>query len=109
MRKPFYHLEMGDYDVRPVRLLLFVAICVLSLFVVTKAHAQTNDNHLMVGVGALYEKGLDATIAYEHGTKYHNACLMRPLRMNMGPSTIMPGSISQRVMYSMMMILMRVM
>ena len=73
MRKPFYHLEMGDYDVRPVRLLLFVAICVLSLFVVTKAHAQTNDNHLMVGVGALYEKGLDATIAYEHGSKYHNA------------------------------------
>ena len=27
----------------------------------------------MFGVGALYEKGLDATIAYEHGSKYHNA------------------------------------
>ena len=73
MRRPFYHLEMGDYEFRPVRLLLFVAICVLSQFVVTKAHAQTNDNHLMVGVGALYERGLDATIAYEHGIKYHNA------------------------------------
>ena len=72
MRRPFYHLEMGDYEVRPVRLVLFVAICVLSLFVVTKVSAQTNDNHLMMGVGALYERGLDATIAYEHGIKYHN-------------------------------------
>ena len=38
-----------------------------------KAQDSSNDNHLMLSVGALYERGLDATIAYEHKTKYHNA------------------------------------
>lgn len=38
-----------------------------------RAAAQMNDNHLMLSVGALYERGLDATLSYEHGTKYHNA------------------------------------
>ena len=38
-----------------------------------KAQDSSNDNHLMMSVGALYERGLDATIAYEHKTKYHNA------------------------------------
>lgn len=37
------------------------------------AVAQVNDNHIMLSAGALYERGLDATISYEHGTKYHNA------------------------------------
>lgn len=34
--------------------------------------AQTNSD-ISVGVGALYERGLDMTISYEHETKYHNA------------------------------------
>lgn len=45
----------------------FMAFCSLQLC------AQTNNNHLMVDVGALYENGLEASFAYEHGTKYHNA------------------------------------
>ena len=49
-----------------------VLICLLFLMSV-KAHAQTNNNHMLVSAGALYEKGFDATIAYEHGSKYHNA------------------------------------
>ena len=35
--------------------------------------AQTNSDRISVGVGALYERGLDMTISYEHETKYHNA------------------------------------
>ena len=51
------------------RMILCLAVASIGL----TANAQTNSNHLMFGVGALYEKGLDATIAYEHGSKYHNA------------------------------------
>ena len=35
--------------------------------------AQSNSDHINFGVGALYEKGLDATLSWEHETKYHNA------------------------------------
>ena len=35
--------------------------------------AQTNSDRISVGVGALYERGLDMTLSYEHETKYHNA------------------------------------
>lgn len=35
--------------------------------------AQTNTDRLSLGVGALYEKGMDATLAWEHETRYHNA------------------------------------
>ena len=73
MKKPFYHLELGDYEVRMSHLLFAVTVTLLSLFAVSKVNAQTNDNHLLLSVGALYERGLDATIAYEHGSKYHNA------------------------------------
>ena len=43
--------------------------CLAVALTALTAKAQTNSNHLMVGVGTLYEKGLDATIAYEHGSK----------------------------------------
>lgn len=43
----------------------------LMLFCVS-SEAQTA-NHLMVGVGALYERGLDATVAFEHETENSNA------------------------------------
>ena len=49
------------------RIMLCLAVAMMGL----TANAQTNSNHLMIGVGALYERGLDATIAYEHGSKYH--------------------------------------
>ena len=35
--------------------------------------AQSNGNRLSVGVGALYEKGFDASLAVEHETQNHNA------------------------------------
>lgn len=53
-----------------LRKLVMILLCV---FTVNSINAQTNDNHLLFGVGALYEKGFDATISYEHSTKYHNA------------------------------------
>ena len=52
------------------RKILFI---VMSIMLVSTLQAQTNDNHLLLSVGALYDRGLDATIAYEHGCKYHNA------------------------------------
>jgi len=35
--------------------------------------AQSNGNRLLVGVGTLYEKGFDATLAVEHEIQNHNA------------------------------------
>lgn len=55
----------ANRHVRVLAVTLFSLLC-LSL------QAQTNDNHLMLSAGALYERGLDATLAWEHGTKYHN-------------------------------------
>lgn len=52
---------------------LTAVITLLLFFCGFKGYAQTNNNHFMVSVGTLYERGLDATFAYEHGTKYHNA------------------------------------
>lgn len=37
------------------------------------AFAQANSDRITFGMGALYERGLDATLAWEHETKYHNA------------------------------------
>ena len=37
------------------------------------AFSQMNGNRLSLGVGALYERGLDATLSWEHETRYHNA------------------------------------
>ena len=39
----------------------------------TTAMAQRNSNHVSLGIGALYERGLDATLSFEHETNYHNA------------------------------------
>lgn len=43
------------------------------MLVCCAAHAQTYADHLGVGVGAFYQRGLDATLSYEHETRYHNA------------------------------------
>jgi len=56
------------------RLFQSTAILALLLFPCSLAsHAQSNSNHLMLGIGALYEHGLDATLSYEHSGRYHNA------------------------------------
>jgi hypothetical protein len=41
--------------------------------VATSAFAGDNDRRLSLGVGLLYENGLDATLSYEKETRYHNA------------------------------------
>ena len=35
--------------------------------------AQSHSDRISFGVGALYERGFDATLSWEHETKYHNA------------------------------------
>lgn len=50
-------------------LALVVAVFALSV----TASAQNSTGRISVGVGLLYENGLDATIAYEWETKHHNA------------------------------------
>ena len=47
--------------------LIMVLSCTISSF------AQSHSDRLSLGVGALYERGLDATIAWEHETRHHNA------------------------------------
>lgn len=35
--------------------------------------ADTYSNHLSIGAGFMYERGMDMTVSYEHETKYHNS------------------------------------
>ena len=51
------------------KLMLLVAI----MLTTATSFAQRNSNRVSVGVGFLYERGLDLTVAYEHETQYHNA------------------------------------
>ena len=50
---------------------MMLAICLASSTAV--ASAQTYSNRIGLGVGALYERGFDATLSVEHETKNHNA------------------------------------
>ena len=50
--------------------ILFLAIIFTSVLSVM---AQDNSGRVQLGVGLLYEKGMDLTLAYEHETRYHNA------------------------------------
>ena len=43
------------------------------LFLAVTGKAQSHGNRLSLGVGALYERGFDVTLAVEHETKNHNA------------------------------------
>lgn len=70
-----YRLPIGgNMDFKPKNFLLGICLFLVLFFVVSKSHAQSsNNNHLMMSVGALYEQGFDATVSYEHETRYHNA------------------------------------
>lgn len=48
-------------------------LLVAMMFMATSGYAQSHCNRIMVGVGALYERGLDATISLEHETNNHHA------------------------------------
>ena len=50
---------------------MMLAVCLTGMMAV--ANAQTYSNRIGLGVGALYEKGFDATLFVEHETKNHNA------------------------------------
>lgn len=52
---------------------IFVALLLLLFSMPFWCRAQSNQNHLQLSVGALYERGFDATLSYEHETSYHNA------------------------------------
>jgi hypothetical protein len=43
------------------------------LLLAVTGKAQSHGNRLSLGVGALYERGFDVTLAMEHETKNHNA------------------------------------
>ena len=72
MSTSYYRLDMGNDRVPR---LMFVGILIILLtFCCVSIHAQvSNRNHLQLSVGALYENGFDATIAFEHESKYHHA------------------------------------
>ena len=53
-----------------MRMLLLVSAM---LMLTVTGNAQNHGNRLSLGVGALYERGLDVTLAVEHETKNHNA------------------------------------
>ena len=53
--------------------LMGVVVFALSSFANGTSAQSSNQNRLMLGCGALYERGFDATVAYEHETKYHHS------------------------------------
>jgi len=64
MQTSGYHLDFGNGH--SPRALLAALLVAVSVFCCMNAHAQSsNQNHVLLDVGALYEKGFDATIAYE--------------------------------------------
>lgn len=52
------------------RLLTVVLACTL---LSSAGYAQSRGHRISVGLGALYEKGFDATLSYEHELRHHNA------------------------------------
>ena len=50
-----------------------IKVITLMLLVAISATAQTYSNKISIGIGALYERGLDATISAEHQTNNHYA------------------------------------
>ena len=51
---------------------LFAIIAILGSISLS-SFAQSHSDRITFGMGLLYERGLDATLAWEHETKYHNA------------------------------------
>ena len=48
-------------------------LALMLMAVATAGYAQNKSNRINFGVGALYERGFDATLSVEHETKNHNA------------------------------------
>lgn len=58
---------------RDIRKTTRIILLLLAFACTLEAHAQRNSDRLMTGMGALYENGLDATLSWDHETRYHNA------------------------------------
>lgn len=55
------------------RNMIALVLLPLLMLCVSRAQAQTNNNHLTLGVGWFLEGAVDAALAVEHSTRYHNA------------------------------------
>ena len=51
---------------------IVLALVAIVAFAIT-GKAQSNSDRLSLGVGCLYQNGLDLTLSYEHEGKYHHA------------------------------------
>lgn len=51
----------------------YILSLMMVLCISVSSFAQSHSDRISVGVGALYQRGLDATISWEHETRYHNA------------------------------------
>ncbi len=54
------------------RTLLLFSMCLMTVMGVF-AQGSSNVNHFNASFGALYERGFDATLSFEHETRYHNS------------------------------------
>lgn len=64
---PFFYVNNKKTDMRRILSTIFAILLTASAF------AQSHGNHIMVGIGGSYPQGVEATLAYEHETEYHNA------------------------------------
>ena len=56
------------------KMLLTAVFIIFSLMLAQRTCAQSsNQNHLQLSAGLLYERGVDVTLAVNHETRYHNA------------------------------------
>lgn len=49
------------------------ALFILVASITITCSAQSHSDHISFGTGLLYERGLDATVSWEHETLYHNS------------------------------------
>lgn len=71
---------------------IVLALVAIVAFAIT-GKAQSNSDRLSLGVGCLYQNGLDFTLSYEHEGKYHHAWEFLPTVTSSGPNAP-PASIS---------------
>ncbi len=69
-------MDTTRYEYKPsLRRTAILLIVVAALAILSSVHVTASDHRsrLSLGIGALYEKGFDATLSYEYETSYHNA------------------------------------
>ena len=51
----------------------YILSLMMGLCLSVSSFAQSHSDRISIGAGVLYQRGLDATISWEHETRYHNA------------------------------------